>query len=454
MLPSSRSSASVTRRAALAAPAAAIIAGAVAPSSGAGLVAMLAAGAGMAVVAGAIHKVSGRVSHAQATATLPPITSVTVLLPARNEAAVIGALIGDLGRAVQAGRTRQPVEILVVDDGSTDGTSAAAETALTAAALLDVGRVVRLDPASGSKGRALRRAWPDPAEGQLLVVLDADARVKPDFLIRCVDAAATEGVVQAQRHVLGPGGGGMDAVIARVQDGEFAIDDVIQRVRWGSGGASELRGNGMVLRGEALAAIGGWPHDAQTEDLELSTCWYLASGVGVARPSGLELWEQPVLRPADLIRQRLRWAEGSVRRDLRHVRPVLADGSVPLRQRADIAMYAGQALVPWLVFGMLARAVLAGPGKVRRRAMLALGGLVAAYAAGGLGLARSVLGPGVARHRVFEVAAFTSLWSALLPIAWIRVILHPETPEFFRTQHLDSGRFGSGDADKGPDGAP
>ncbi len=416
---------------------------------------MLLGGAGMAVVAVAIQAVAGgaaaaRGARSAAPAPLPDLTAITVLLPARNEAAVIGTLISDLGRAVGARLTREPVDIVVVDDASTDGTSAAAEVALTAARLGDVGRVVRLDVASGSKGRALRRACPEPRAGELLVVLDADARVEHDFLLRCAEAVAIDAVAQAQRHVLCPPGGGMDAAIARMQDGEFAIDDAIQRARWAAGGASELRGNGMVIRGEALAAIGGWPEDALTEDLELSTCWYLASGRGVARPAGLELWEQPVLRPADLVRQRLRWAEGSLRRDLRHVRPALVGGSTPLRQRADIAMYAAQALVPWLVMGMMARAVLAGPGTIRRRAMLALGGLVAGYVAGGLGLARSALGPGVTPRRILEVAAFTSLWSALLPIAWIRVIRHPETPTFFRTQHLASGRFGPGGVGSDP----
>jgi hypothetical protein len=148
-----------------------------------------------------------------------------------------------------------------------------------------------------------------------------------------------------------------------------------------------------------------------------------------------------VLRPADLVRQRLRWAEGSIRRDLKLVLPALTDSSVPVRCRADVGLYAGQALAPWLAIGIAARAVQAGPGRVRRRALLALGGLAAGYATGGLRIVRAALGPSASRGHVVAVAAFGGLWSFLMPIAWIRVALHPGPPRFALTRHADPEQF-------------
>src|SRR3990167_695178 len=53
--------------------------------------------------------------------------SLTVLIPAYNEAPVIGEVVRGCREAL-AGQVSD-IEILVVDDGSTDGTGAAAESA-------------------------------------------------------------------------------------------------------------------------------------------------------------------------------------------------------------------------------------------------------------------------------------------------------------------------------------
>ena len=93
---------------------------------------------------------------------------VTVCLPARDEEATVGAIVtGVRSSLVQA----VPLvdEVLVVDDGSGDGT--AAEAAAAGA------RVVRRGPGDGppGKGQALRRAVGE-ATGDVLVFLDADVR--------------------------------------------------------------------------------------------------------------------------------------------------------------------------------------------------------------------------------------------------------------------------------------
>ena len=68
--------------------------------------------------------------------------SATVLVAAYNEAPVIGAVVRDALRAVPSG------EVLVVDDGSTDGTDRVAAAAGA--------RVLRLATNAG-KGSAIRR---------------------------------------------------------------------------------------------------------------------------------------------------------------------------------------------------------------------------------------------------------------------------------------------------------
>ena len=101
---------------------------------------------------------------------------VSVLVPARNEAATIGASVRSL-----LGQSYSPLELLVLDDDSDDGTDKAALEASESDARL------RILP-----GRRIPRGWlaknwacqqlADHAEGEILVFADADVHWHPHAL--------------------------------------------------------------------------------------------------------------------------------------------------------------------------------------------------------------------------------------------------------------------------------
>jgi glycosyltransferase involved in cell wall biosynthesis len=97
---------------------------------------------------------------------------VTVLVAAYNEAPVIGGVVRKALEAVPFG------EVLVVDDGSTDGTD---RTAAEAGA-----RVVRL-PANAGKGSAVRRGLPE-AQGDVIVLIDGDGQDDPSEIPQLLEA--------------------------------------------------------------------------------------------------------------------------------------------------------------------------------------------------------------------------------------------------------------------------
>jgi glycosyltransferase involved in cell wall biosynthesis len=98
--------------------------------------------------------------EAKANAGAP---SVTVVVAAYNEAPVIGDVVRDALRAVPSG------EVLVVDDGSIDGTDRIAADAGA--------RVLRVNR-NGGKGSAVRRGLLE-ARGRVIVLIDGDGQDDP-----------------------------------------------------------------------------------------------------------------------------------------------------------------------------------------------------------------------------------------------------------------------------------
>lgn len=114
---------------------------------------------------------------------LPRITAprVSVVIPVYNEAAYIEGCIRSL-RAQDFG----PVEIVVVDDGSSDGTGALA--ASLGAKVLDCGH----------KGPgAARNAGVAAATGNIVVLADADMTFAPEYISRLVAPIIGAGVIAA-----------------------------------------------------------------------------------------------------------------------------------------------------------------------------------------------------------------------------------------------------------------
>lgn len=370
------------------------------------------------------------------------IRRVIVLVPARDEAAVIGQVLGDL--AVQDGLGSVDVEVVVIDDRSSDGTGTVAAAAIEQHGMAGRARVVRRVGGADGKGAALASVALCTAPDTGVVVLDADARISRSFISACVSALdAGTGIATARRRMLRPvAGNGLRRSLAEAQDDEQVADDVLQRARSRMHGASELRGDGMVVRAELLAALGGWGAGALCEDLDLSARAYLRYGIAVERVPGVDVWEQPVLSPIALVRQRVRWAEGLVRRDLAVVLPAQLDGSIPLRRRLDALGYALQALVPWLAAGLVLRATASGGERARNLAAA----LAIAYGAAGGAMARAaVRDPADARlvavRRVVGVLALESLWVLALPVGWVRAARRPVDPTFARTRHLPTAAF-------------
>jgi glucosyl-3-phosphoglycerate synthase len=110
--------------------------------------------------------------------------SISVCLPARNEASTVGAIVREI-RSELAGSDALVDEVVVLDDGSTDATAAAAHAAgATVVAEADV--LPEAGPGSG-KGNALWKSL-HACRGDLLCWIDADlAHFRAETVARLVE---------------------------------------------------------------------------------------------------------------------------------------------------------------------------------------------------------------------------------------------------------------------------
>ena len=185
------------------------------------------------------------------------------------------------------------------------------------------------------------------AKGEAILVFDADARVKPDFIKELVPALEPQqvGAVQARKVIINR----EQNFLTRCQDNEMAIDTHFQVGRDAVKGAVELRGNGELIKREALEDINGWNENTITDDLDMSTRLQI-KGWDVRFCSDVCVYEEGVPAYIPLLKQRRRWIEGSIRRYLEHFSEVLTSSEMSLRVSLDMTAYITEFILPiWVV---------------------------------------------------------------------------------------------------------
>jgi biofilm PGA synthesis N-glycosyltransferase PgaC len=223
---------------------------------------------------------------------------VTILIPAYNESAVIAKCIAS-ARAVDYPQ----LEIIVLDDGSTDDTEAAA----LAGAGDDERCRVRRDSVNRGKAEQLNIGFREARHG-LVAVTDADTHVHPEalkLLVARMERSQLVAAVAGAPHVTNRG-----RVIQALQVLEAAsIIGLIRRTQSLTGRVGVVAGVLGLFRRERVLAVGGYESRMATEDIDLTWKLLLAGWHTAYEPRALIGMQVPSTLPA-LWAQRKRWARG------------------------------------------------------------------------------------------------------------------------------------------------
>jgi cellulose synthase/poly-beta-1,6-N-acetylglucosamine synthase-like glycosyltransferase/peptidoglycan/xylan/chitin deacetylase (PgdA/CDA1 family) len=235
---------------------------------------------------------------------------VSVVVPARNESANIAATVRSL-----IASDYPAVEVIVVDDGSTDGTAAIVRA-------LRLPRVHVIEQANAGKPAALNTGI-RYARGDILVLVDGDTVFEPDALGRLVQPLKdrTIGAVSGNTKVANRRG-----LLGRWQHIEYVIGFNLDRRMFDFAGCMPtVPGAIGAFRRATLRDVGGVPAETLAEDTDL-TMAILRAGWRVVYAPDAVAWTEAPGSLAQLWRQRYRWCYGTMQAMWKHRRSLTEHG--------------------------------------------------------------------------------------------------------------------------------
>ncbi len=248
---------------------------------------------------------------------------VSVLIPAYNEEKVIGATIARI-----LASDYRDLEVLVIDDGSQDGTANVVRKEFGG-----VANVKLISIPNGGKARALNFGMAQ-ATSEVIVALDADTHFDRDTISRLVRWFTDPklGAVAGNAKV-----GNRFNMITRWQALEYIVAQNLERRALATlGTLTVIPGAVGAWRREALLAVGGYPTDTLAEDQDL-TIGLQRAGYTVRFDSSAMAWTEAPTTFRTLAKQRFRWAFGTLQclwkyRDMTFNRKYGALGMIALPQ--------------------------------------------------------------------------------------------------------------------------
>ncbi|MGW7329776.1 bifunctional polysaccharide deacetylase/glycosyltransferase family 2 protein [Streptomyces sp. NPDC054840] len=240
----------------------------------------------------------------------PPVTErVTVLVPAYNERECIANTLNSLAVS------DYPIEVIVIDDGSTDGTADIVEEMG-----LPFVRLIR--KVNGGKSSALNTGIA-AASHDVIVMMDGDTVFEPSTVRELVQPFGDPaiGAVAGNAKV-----GNRDSLIGAWQHIEYVLGHNLDRRMYDMLGVIQtIPGAVGAFRKEALKRVGGMSDDTLAEDTDI-TIAVLCDGWRIVYAEHARAWTEAPASLQQLWSQRYRWSYGSMQAMWKHRGAVTSRG--------------------------------------------------------------------------------------------------------------------------------
>lgn len=241
-------------------------------------------------------------------ATLP---SVAIVVPCFNEASTVGATTESL---LALDYPKEKLEIILVDDGSSDATP----EAMAQFADNPQVRIVRKE--NGGKHTALNAAIA-LTSADLIGCLDADSFVEPSALresVPCFDEPRVAASTAAMSIHL-PGN-----VLQHMQNAEYIFGITLRHALASINGLYVTPGPFSLYRRALVVELGGFRHGHQTEDLEMALRIQRA-GYAIDNAPRARVYTKGPSTIAKLLKQRTRWTSGFMRNVIHEYRDLVGN---------------------------------------------------------------------------------------------------------------------------------
>lgn len=254
--------------------------------------------------------------------------TVSLLIPAHNEHEVIKNL---LEKIIQLSYPQNKLEVIVVDDASTDSTGKIADEY---AKVYKIIKVIHRDKSVGGKGKASAlNAALKTATGEIVLCFDADYLPNKNIVERLVEKLSDPkvGAVQGRPVVINEPQNIVTRLVTLERIGGYRVD---QEARDILGLIPQFGGTVGGFKRSVIRDLGGFDESMLAEDTDLTFQVYLA-GYKIRYANEAECYEEAVSTWKAYWRQRHRWAKGHMQVCFKHAFPVLKSSRMNKKQKID-----------------------------------------------------------------------------------------------------------------------
>ena len=234
----------------------------------------------------------------------PP--NVSILVPVKNEEKVVGRLLDAL---TKLDYPRENLEVIVIEDGSKDGTLEICNSFARNHSWI---KVFHRDASIG-KGDALNFGF-NKSIGEVIATFDADDIPEPLAITKALRYFNDPkvGAVHGYHRTLNL----QESIVARLAAYETFLYRLANDGKYALKLFVAFSGSNTFFRRTALERVGLWDPNSIVEDAELAVRFARAGIPTKLAP--VESWQEMPAKVKTLLKQRIRWSGGNIQTGLKH----------------------------------------------------------------------------------------------------------------------------------------